>query len=474
MNKEPNFITYGKPYSPDGYNTNSGNTNNNAGFTSAGCNTDPNAGCSGCSNSDCGFSTGSQTYSGSDSAGFGNSGPGGFDNGFNAGGPSGFDSGTGGFDGGPSAPQPKAKKKKKKTGPQFITKKCFIIAMICCMVATSGITLLGVNLMSKTSGNTISATNYTLSKSTGSEKSIEEIVAANQDAVVEIRTESVAQDALIQNYITEGAGSGVIIDTDGYILTCNHVSEGASNITVTLKNGKNYKASVVGTDPQTDVAVIKIKGSGFSAAKYGNVKDLSVGDLAVAIGNPLGELGGTASTGIISSLSRELDIDGKTMTLLQTDASINPGNSGGGLFDGHGNLIGIVVAKSSGSDVEGLGFAIPINKAAEIAKDLIENGKVTDRAMLGIKILNATDAEAARQYNLDAFGIYVAELSSPESRESGLQPGDRIISIDGSKISRLADISKVLDKHKPGDSVKIEVVRDDEKQTFDITLSEAQ
>lgn len=369
-------------------------------------------------------------------------------------------------------PGAKKPKRKKKPSP-FVTRRTLIVSLICCMVITSVLTAFGVSYFNGGS-KSVSATNYTLAKATGSEKSIEEIVAMNENAVVEVRTEQVSTGNGIQNYVSEGAGSGVIIDSDGYILTCNHVIDGATSITVTLKNGKSYSASVVGTDAKTDVAVIKIAGTGFTAAQYGDVNELSVGDLAVAIGNPLGELGGTASTGIISSLSRQLTIDGRTMSLLQTDASINPGNSGGGLFDGYGNLIGIVVAKSSGSDVEGLGFAIPINKAAEVAKELIKNGKVTGRAMMCIKIVDATDKSAAAQYNLDEPGIYVASLESVEAQDAGLKVGDMFYSLDGKEIESSADISTILDDHKPGDEIKAVVIRDGEKVKLTLTLIEAQ
>ncbi len=369
-------------------------------------------------------------------------------------------------------PGAKKPKRKKKPSP-FVTRRTLIVSLICCMVITSVLTAFGVSYFNGGS-KSVSATNYTLAKATGSEKTIEEIVAMNENAVVEVRTEQVSTGNGIQNYVSEGAGSGVIIDSDGYILTCNHVIDGATSITVTLKNGKSYSASVVGTDAKTDVAVIKIAGTGFTAAQYGYVNELSVGDLAVAIGNPLGELGGTASTGIISSLSRQLTIDGRTMSLLQTDASINPGNSGGGLFDGYGNLIGIVVAKSSGSDVEGLGFAIPINKAAEVAKELIKNGKVTGRAMMGIKIVDATDKSAAAQYNLDEPGIYVASLESVEAQDAGLKVGDMFYSLDGKEIESSADISTILDDHKPGDEIKAVVIRDGEKVKLTLTLIEAQ
>ena len=164
----------------------------------------------------------------------------------------------------------------------------------------------------------------------------------------------------MQQYVTEGAGSGAVMTADGYIMTNNHVIDGASKITVTTSDDKEYEAKLVGTDSITDIAVLKISAKNLTPATYGNSDQLAVGDMAVAIGNPLGELGGTVSAGIISALDRELAIDGKTMTLLQTDASINPGNSGGRTCStATGSIIGIVVAKSSGSNVEGLGFCDP-------------------------------------------------------------------------------------------------------------------
>ena len=313
----------------------------------------------------------------------------------------------------------------KKKEPRYITRKAFIITLIICMIATSGLTIAGYTLASNMgvggTSKTVSATNYTLAKATGSEKSVQEIIAQNENAVVEIKTESVSRDNWMQNYVTEGAGSGVIIDTKGYILTCAHVVEGSNKIMVTLKDGTELEATLVGMDSQNDVAVIKIKANNLTAATYGDSSELSVGSLVVAIGNPLGELGGSASTGIISALDRELTVGNKNLTLLQTDASINPGNSGGGLFDQYGNLVGIVVAKSTGSDVEGLGFAIPIKQAASIAKDLIKNGHVTGRAAIGVQILDISDAQTAQQYDVRMTGVYIQEVTSSNSKSAGLK-----------------------------------------------------
>ena len=368
---------------------------------------------------------------------------------------------------------------KKKREPKYITRKAFVLSMIFCMVLTSALTIGGYTLASQWGvGSTtkrISATNYTLEKATGSEKTIEEIVAMNENAVVEIRTESVSIDIWMQNYVTEGAGSGVIVDTKGYILTCNHVVEGASKITITLKDGTELNAKIVGTDADNDLAVLKVNATNLVAATYGDSEELSVGDLAVAIGNPLGELGGTASQGIISALDRELTVENKNLTLLQTDASINPGNSGGGLFDQYGHLIGIVVAKSSGSDIEGLGFAIPINTAAEIAKALIEGGAVEsgNKASIGIQVVEITDAQMAMQYDVQYTGVYVQEVTSKKAKKAGLKSGDMIYYFEDSKIETFDDLSKAISKHQPGDEVTITVIRDNKTIDIEIELIES-
>lgn len=372
-------------------------------------------------------------------------------------------------------PQPKQPKKKKE--PKYITRKAFVITLICCMVATSGLTIAGYTLATNMGiGNTskvVSATNYSLASATGSEKSVQEIVAQNENAVVEIRTESVAMDNWLQNYVKQGAGSGVIVDTKGYIMTCNHVIEGASKITVTLKDGTSLEAKVIGTDSQNDIAVLKINAKNLTAAAYGDSSELQVGDMVVAIGNPLGQLGGSASSGIISSLDRTITVDNREMTLLQTDTSINPGNSGGGLFDDNGNLIGIVVAKSTGSDVEGIGFAIPIAKAAEIAKDLIENGKVTNRAAIGITVLDASSAEIAMQNGLRMTGVYVQEVTGKAAEKAGFQVGDMIYYVEDQRIENQGNLASALNKYKPGDKVTITVIRNNETVELTTTLVEA-
>ena len=368
------------------------------------------------------------------------------------------------------------KYRKESSKSSYITKKTFVIVLIICMLVTSTVTLLIANHFSAggvTKDKEISATNYTLSKSASKDLSVQEVIAKNENAVVEIHTEAVAKDSWLRNYVREGAGSGVLIDNDGYIMTCNHVINGASSINVTLKDGSKHSAILVGADPASDIAVIKIKGKDYAAAKYGDSKELSLGDMVVAIGNPLGQLGGSASCGIISSLDRELEIGGRTMNLLQTDASVNPGNSGGGLFDSHGNLIGIVVAKSSGSDIEGIGFAIPINQAANIAKKLIKEGHVSGRASIGIEVIEIPDANSAMEHGLPMAGLYVQKVTGQNAKKAGFKPGDYIYYMDGKKIEGSADMFKLLDKHKPKDKVDFVVIRDNKTIKLQSVLDEA-
>lgn len=262
---------------------------------------------------------------------------------------------------------------------QPIKKKTLVLMMAGCMLVTSAASVGGyalyTNYVGGSSGSSSSATNYKLTSSKTT-LTTDSIVKKAENSVVSITVTSTSSSSGFSNAssTTTSAGSGVIIQSNGYILTCAHVVEDAGSIKVTLKNGKSYTAKLVGTDSDNDLAVLKISATGLTAATYGNSSKLEVGDTVVAIGNALGELSNTATTGIVSALDRQLTINNQKLTLLQTDASVNPGNSGGGLFDGSGNLIGIVESKSSGSDVEGLGFAVPINTAAKSAAKIIKTG----------------------------------------------------------------------------------------------------
>ena len=298
-------------------------------------------------------------------------------------------------------------------------------------------------------------------------------------SVVVITTEQVVYSQWSwygQNQVESGAGSGVIISSDGYILTCAHVVSGASQITVTIGD-TDYTATVVGEDDTSDVAVLKIDATGLTPATVGDSDSLSVGDSVLAVGNPLGELGGTVTSGIVSALNRSVTIQGSsstnTMSLIQMDASVSPGNSGGGLFNMNGELIGLVNAKSSSSDAEGLGFAIPINDAIQVAQDLLENGYVSGRPYMGITYIAVTDAQTAAQLNVNAYGVYVVDVvQGGPADKAGLKAGDRIVSIDGTEIAQKDDLGTLMQQHTAGDTLSITVARDGQMQTVSLTLGE--
>lgn len=313
----------------------------------------------------------------------------------------------------------------------------------------------------------------TSSADSGGELTVAEVASLTANSVVEITTEIVTTDSWMQQYVTNGAGSGVIVSADGYIVTNNHVIDGANKITVRLKNETTYTATLVGTDSKTDIALLKISATGLTPAVIGDSEELQAGDTAIAIGNPLGQLGGTVTEGIISALDRELTIDGETMTLLQTDAAINPGNSGGGLFNDSGELIGIVVAKSSGSDVEGLGFAIPVNDAQEVANELMENGYVKGRVDIGMTFIDLTSAQNALMYGVNQLGVYVKSVDSDSNAASaGFKSGDLITYVGDTKITSAAVLTQALGEYSVGDTVKFTLIRSSNTGTISMKLAE--
>ena len=321
-------------------------------------------------------------------------------------------------------------------------------------------------------GNSISATS-------GTGLSTAQVAEMVSPSVVVITTEQVVYSQWSwygQSQVESGAGSGVIISSDGYILTCAHVVSGASNITVSIGD-KDYPATLVGEDTTSDIAVVKVDATGLTPATVGNSDSLKVGESVMAVGNPLGELGGTVTSGIVSALNRSVSIQGSssvnTMSLIQMDASVSPGNSGGGLFNMNGELVGIVNAKSSSSDAEGLGFAIPINDAIKVAQDLLENGYVSGRPYMGITYLAVTDAQTAAQLNVTAYGVYVVDVvQGGPADKAGLKTGDRIVSIDGTEIAQKDDLGTLIQQHAAGDTLSITVAREGQMQTVSLTLGE--
>ena len=332
---------------------------------------------------------------------------------------------------------------------------------------------------SSSSSSSGSDSSITSASASGSSLTTEQVADLVSPSVVVITTEQVVYSQWSwygQNQVESGAGSGVIISSDGYILTCAHVVDGASTITVTIGD-KDYTATLVGEDTTSDIAVIKIDADGLTPATVGDSDGLKVGQSVMAVGNPLGELGGTVTGGMISALNRSVTIQGtnstNTMSLIQMDASVSPGNSGGGLFNMNGELVGIVNAKSSSSDAEGLGFAIPINDAIKVAQELLENGYVTGRPYLGITYLAVTDAQTAQQMGVNAYGVYIVDVTKGgPADQAGLKAGDRIVSVDGSEIAAKDDLGTLMQKHAAGDTLSITVARDGQMQTVNVTLGE--
>ena len=303
--------------------------------------------------------------------------------------------------------------------------------------------------------------------------SIKQIASQNADSVVEINT-SYTEHYYYIDIPQEGAGSGVILTEDGYIVTNYHVVQDAETIHARLHNGDWYEAALIGADEENDVAVLKIDASGLTPAAIGDSSKIEVGDLCVAIGNPLGTLGGSVTDGIISALSREVSFsDGLTLNLFQHSAAISPGNSGGGLFNENGDLIGIVNAKSVASYSEGIGFAIPINSVRSIIEDLITDGYVHGRFTLGVTIVNIDTNRSAMYYGVSEFGIYISEITEKSNAErAGLAVGDLIVSLNGKEVSKNEDVVGVVSDSQVGDVLHFVIKRDGKEMSIDVTLLE--
>lgn len=278
------------------------------------------------------------------------------------------------------------------------------------------------------------------------------------------------------------SGSGIIISEDGYILTNNHIvstssSESyyevsdATKVTVTLFNDETeYEAKIIGKDEQTDLAVIKIEKSGLSKAEFADSDNIKVGEFAMAVGNPLG-MQSSITCGVVSAVNREVtDSDGKNFTLIQTDTAINSGNSGGALVNSEGKVIGINTLKLSGTGIEGMGFAIPINSTTDITSQLIQYSKVK-RPYIGISGMDL-DEKTAKANNL-VSGIYVKSVEDFSAGEkAGIKIGDVIIEADGQKISNMDKLNEIKNSHKIGDELKIKVNRNGQEKDLTITLGE--
>ena len=389
-------------------------------------------------------------------------------------GPSGQMPGDGGM---PGAPMGGGEPPRKKRG---IGKKVLagVLALVLVAAVSFGGGFAGYLVASKNGGQTVmyqaaSGGSATSTSSTGG--SLSDVAGAVTPSVVVVTTEQIVTD----NYfwggqqVLSGAGSGVILTTDGYIVTNYHVVEGAQQITVTLHDDSTYTATVVGSDQQSDIALLKIDATGLTPAVLGDSDSVHVGEVVIAVGNPMGTLGGTVTDGIVSALNRDISVEGNEMTLLQTDAAISPGNSGGGLFNTNGELIGIVNAKYSDEDAEGLGFAIPVNAMKTVVQDLLENGYVTGRPALGITVITVGDVQTAMQYGVSSLGVYVNSVDEGSGAEAaGMKAGDRIVSIGTQLVESTDDVTNALKSYNVGDVVEVQVDRGRELITLQVTLGE--
>ncbi|WP_302550830.1 S1C family serine protease [uncultured Dialister sp.] len=318
----------------------------------------------------------------------------------------------------------------------------------------------------------------------GTNKKMEDLPAVRNTAVVQavkevgpaivgITTRVYDRDMFNRRVeVGQSVGSGVLFDKKGYIVTNNHVVSGSKEVNVSLSSGKTVPGKVVGTDPSTDLAVVKIEGSDdLPVATFGDSDALQVGETAIAIGNPLGlEFQGTVTVGVISALNRSLDDIDQRFKLIQTDAAINPGNSGGALVTADGKVVGINSAKIAKEGVEGMGFAIPINSAKGIIQQLISNGKVI-RAYLGVY---AADKDIAQRYGYNwdhDGGVLVMKIASRSPMSlTDIRPGDYILAIDGQSFDTVKGMREILDNHKPGDRIKVTYEHNGKKEDTEVLL----
>ncbi len=418
--------------------------------------------------------------------------------------------------------QPKAKKKKKQVS---------VTALICCMLATALIAGAAGGLVASLSGSKTAKTaaavpETSISASIGETGAKTETTAKEQQPrtapviqqsttpsgtysraqVVEIAAPSVvgidiystmevgySQNPWIyygfggsyygngqgQTREVKGSGSGVVITSDGYIVTCNHVVENADKVTVILNDDTEYEAKVIGTDERNDLAIIKIDADGLVPATLGDSDMLTVGEDVVAIGNHLGELRGTATGGMISALNRKVNVESTEMTLLQHDAAISPGSSGGGLFNSSGSLIGIVNAKASNSSTnsEGLGFAIPVNDVKQIINDIIQYGYVTGRAYLGVYTQNVSLRSDRSGWGYfggsETLCVQVGQvIKGYAADKAGIQANDLILKIGDTKITSNDVLSSVVSRYNAGDTVTVTIQRNGEEMELTVTFSE--
>lgn len=315
-----------------------------------------------------------------------------------------------------------------------------------------------------------------VTKSDGTELTNQQIAATVSPSIVGVSNMSYSPNSYLNINTVQSTGSGIIISTDGYIVTNNHVVSNANKLKVTLASGDDVDAKLIGTDATTDIAIIKIDPSGLDlkAATLGYSSSLQVGDNVLAIGNPLGlKLAGSVTHGIVSALNRSLTVDGTTYNLIQTDAAINSGNSGGALVNTKGEVIGINSVKVASDGVEGLGFAIPIDDVKDVIEDIIKDGYVHGRPSIGVNIVEIT-SQLAYYYNLPSnYGLYVnSVVEGSAANISGIEVGDIIVAFNGEKVTSASEFIAKKNEYKAGDTIELTINREGTEKKVSVKLQE--
>lgn len=396
---------------------------------------------------------------------------------------------SGGWDNGPSMngenPNQHNKNKRsrkpmspKQKGAIKIVALCLVCALLGGLAQPIYSSLSGGNETTIYTGDRMPTQVDTASVDTSKELTTAEIYAKYVNSCVGITVDIVSTNVFGQTVTGAAAGSGFVITEDGYILTNYHVIDGANSIKVTFDNGKEYTATYVGGEEKNDIAVIKVDATGLTPVVIGKSSDMLVGEQVTTIGNPLGELTFSESTGIISALDRSITMsDGRQMNMIQTDCAINSGNSGGPLFNSHGEVIGIVSAKyssgsnSSSASVEGLGFAIPMDDVASMVSDLVKNGYVTGKPIMGISVADVD--ESVTSYGVPQGAIIRVVTPDLCGAKAGLQAGDIVTKIDNTDVTSASDLTSAIGNYKPGDKVTLTIFRSGETKTVEVTLEES-
>lgn len=371
--------------------------------------------------------------------------------------------------------KPKVKKRRLRNPVAAAVVASFVTACICCGIFAAVM----VNILPETMSGSISGSDYITNSANNSGiiKPIVNSMGTETLSAPDVYTK--ASPSVVSIFCgrdpltTTSTGSGIILTEDGYVVTNNHVIEGAASVRVKTIAGQNFEAEIVGADSKTDIAVLKVSSEQkLPAAEIGDSSNIRVGDMAFAIGNPLQEeLVSTLTVGYISAIDRTMIIDERQMTMIQTDAAINPGNSGGALINAYGQVIGITTAKSTGYDVEGLGFAIPTNEAVPIIDSIIKNGYVTGRPLVGITGIDVNEKMA--EANGIPVGVYVnSVVAEGAADKGGIKKGDVIVKCEGEEIKSVDDINEIRDSHKVGDKLTFVVYREGREVKCTITLQE--